>query len=252
MKSHIGTKVLLSYPNLSSTNAVLLKMAGEEEIASWTIIKASYQTKGRGQRSGFWFSSPEKNLLCSILLRPQMLRPDEQFLLNIVLSLAVYDTLYDFLRDEVIRIKWPNDVYVNAYKVAGLLIQNTIQGTSIQQSILGVGMNVNEDDFPTSLPGAKSMYGLTDSEYDIDEILRRLVAHLEGYYHQLEKGLYDRLYELYESKLLGMNEMRNYRNLEGDKIQGIIRGVDKMGRLRLEVEGVIHLYSNKDLVFIFP
>ena len=98
-----------------------------------TVVIANYQSVGKGLDQNTWESEAGKNLMFSILLKPGFLKADQQFQLTKIISLAVYDFVRNYLPNERIKVKWPNDIYVGNKKIAGILISNTIKGKEIMR-----------------------------------------------------------------------------------------------------------------------
>ena len=125
------------------------------EVAEGTVVLAKEQTSGRGQVNNTWESSYGDNLLMSIVLYPEFLHAGNQFLLSKFVSLAIVDFLSYYL--ENVTIKWPNDIYVGNKKIAGVLIENSLRGAFISSSVVGIGLNVNQTEFSSSIPNPTSL-----------------------------------------------------------------------------------------------
>lgn len=153
----------------NSTNTLL-----QELIASGNppdYIYAGHQTAGRGQTGNRWESEADKNLLCSILLPPRA----NVFDLNVIVSTAVHQTISDLgIRD--LTIKWPNDIYWQDKKLAGILIENAIVGSELKYSIAGIGLNVNQTEWHSDAPNPVSLKQITGKTFDLDELMRQLYA----------------------------------------------------------------------------
>ena len=143
-------KVLHEFEALGSTNQHALQLLKESTPAEGTIILTHDQYAGKGQATNKWESAPHKNLTFTTILYPKFLPARKQFLLNQVVSLSVFDTLQKYIT-EGLTIKWPNDIYVFDKKITGILIQNSLQGHTLQSSIVGIGLNVNQIDFPPDI-----------------------------------------------------------------------------------------------------
>ena len=133
-------KNIIKKNQISSTNTVAIELLKKEELPEGTIIWADEQTKGRGQRGNSWESEPGTNLTISIILFPHFLKAEDQFLLSKVTSLAITDYLAN--RFNQVTIKWPNDIYVANDKIAGILIENSIIGSSFEYAVIGIGLNI--------------------------------------------------------------------------------------------------------------
>ena len=178
----------IKFDTITSTNDFLKSYAGTHKPENFFYVYADYQSKGRGQHSNIWQSECCKNILMSIFLKPA-LSPEQQNLLNKIVSLSIVKVLQKFNIPGV-RIKLPNDIMADAKKIAGILIENKIHGNKWQQSIIGIGLNVNQTDF-VNLPTAISMKNLTGKTYDREQIMKLLIEQLRFHYgmsaEELEK-----------------------------------------------------------------
>lgn len=157
---------LIWIDSAESTNTLLRNNPGM--ASPMTLLCAYAQTAGRGQRGNSWEAEPGKNLTFSFRFHPEGIRPSEQFRISEATALAVTDAL-----DESgisAKVKWPNDIYVDERKIAGILIEHMISGQSITQTIVGVGLNVNQTSFISDAPNPVSMAMITGREYDLDQI----------------------------------------------------------------------------------
>ena len=151
----------------NSTNTLLKQLAAEGNPTEF--IYAGYQTAGRGQTGNSWESEADKNLICSILLPPDK----DLYFLNIAVSVAIIRLI-----DEQLTIKWPNDIYFGDKKLAGMLIQNTIEGRMMGVSIIGIGLNVNQIEFSKDIPNPISLKMITGEEYDLENLLNQLIINI--------------------------------------------------------------------------
>ncbi len=173
---------LLLYDEVISTNLVLAqKIADEAACDEWSVVCAEHQTRGRGQASNCWESERAKNLLFSILLKPENVLASEQFLISQMVALSLKDVLELFLQRKVC-IKWPNDIYIDDKKIAGILIENTLLGSRINNSIVGIGLNVNQTVFKSDAPNPVSMKQLAGKDFDKQLILDAVLQRLAFYY----------------------------------------------------------------------
>ena len=156
-----------------STNKVLRSRSGS--LDNLSIIAARSQTAGRGQGDHTWFSSPDTNLTFSILYRfgdDCRIAASEAILITQVTTLALRDYLLE--KGVEARIKWPNDIWVGDWKICGILIENTLVGQEVRESIVGIGLNVNETGWPQELPNPVSLREITGRTYDLQEELAGL------------------------------------------------------------------------------
>ena len=239
------------YDELESTNNKLKSLLSSEICAEGLVVKADFQTAGRGQRDSQWHSPKSENLLMSLLLYPKFLSAEKQFDLNKIVALSIYRLLDDLGIDGV-KIKWPNDVYVNKKKISGILIENGLKGTKVADSIIGVGLNVNTIHFPEILEKRTcSLASELGNNFNVNEVLFRLVKNIEQYYLLLRAGKSKGIHQQFESHMLGFQEDRIYILPDGSQIMGKITGLDHSGRLILLSEGSEHYFRNKEIQFTF-
>lgn len=244
----IGSKIIY-IQQLTSTNTHAFNLLGRVHPGEGTIIQTGFQTAGKGQMGNTWESQTGKNLLFSIIIYPSMIIPEKQFILSVVASLGITDFLSRHLSGSV--IKWPNDIYVKNDKIAGILIENTLVSGEIENSVIGIGLNVNQDRFPTEARNAVSMKILTGSEYDLNLCLNELAADLDKRYLQLRKGDHDILKDDYMARLLRFMEWHEYRDLNGI-FTGRIISVQDDGMIKIERKsGTESGYYFKEVEFIF-
>lgn len=162
------------YPELTSTNTELSRLA-DEGAPHGTCVSCHTQTAGRGQRGNTWESLPGANATLSILLRPQGIHPRSQFCISEAVALAVAQTLDHYLPPSLApEVKWPNDIYVGNSKICGILIENRISATSIDRSIAGIGVNINQPRFLSDAPNPVSLLQLTGRTHSVTEFEQRL------------------------------------------------------------------------------
>ena len=206
-----------------------------------TVIMAENQYAGRGQQQNGWHAEPGKNLTFSILLKPHFLSLANQFDLIRVISLGVFDALEPFL-GEKLKIKWPNDIYWNDSKLGGMLIENLVQGEQIKNAVVGIGLNVNQERFPPSLPNAVSIRQILHTDYDLKALLSQICSHIEAWYLNLRAGKIDIVRNNYLNRLYWLNEYKRFRTSTGD-FSGTIKNIRDNGLL------VVQNNNNKELEF---
>jgi len=172
------------------------------------------------------------NLTFSFVLKPSFLAARELFFLNMAISLGLYDYLSGLLHVDS-RIKWPNDLLVGGKKVCGILIENSVQGAAVGASVVGVGLNVNQQEFEH--PRAASIRTFSGREHTLQEVLEGLLPALERRYLQLREGKRAELTASYYACLYGFGEEKLYRAVDtGKEFVGKITGVDEIGRVRID------------------
>lgn len=168
------------------------------------VVVAEAQTHGRGSGSNTWESEHGKNLTFSILIHPLDIRPTQQFIISMMISNALVRALCEQIdiRQTALTVKWPNDIYIDDSKVCGILIENTIKGQHIADSIIGIGLNVNQQTFHSDAPNPCSLIHHTGKEIDrerllstiIDSFLSEMQRHAEGRIKDIEDDYKSRLY----------------------------------------------------------
>ena len=140
----------------NSTNSFLKELAQSSSIDELTVAVASNQTSGRGQMNNSWVSEPYKNLTFSLFTPLKKIKIEHQAYLNFAVSLAIYDTLLEYDVPKL-YIKWPNDIMSDNKKICGILIESTFFDFRIKNTIVGIGLNVNQEKFDESLINASSL-----------------------------------------------------------------------------------------------
>lgn len=218
---------------LFSTHQYLAEVVSKTNPPEGFCLTTDFQSGGRGQIGRKWHSEPGKNLLVSYIFYPGM-EVKDQFFLNIWVSLAVYSTVRSFGLPHV-SIKWPNDIYIGKKKVAGILIQNTLQGHYIKNCVVSVGLNVNELTFPAEIPNPTSLAAEAGQIFDREEVLSTLHGHLEeGYRHVSDIQHHGQTKALYEANLFGKNDWYLYRRENESTFRARVSEVSEDGHLILE------------------
>jgi BirA family biotin operon repressor/biotin-[acetyl-CoA-carboxylase] ligase len=248
MNRHLFFPHLLIRENeLNSTNNFASDLIKNQHPSAGTVVLALSQTKGRGQSTNRWESERGKNLTISIILRPEFLAIDCQFQISMVISLGVADYLQKYLKG--VAIKWPNDIYVGNEKIAGILIEHSIMGSTLSHSICGLGLNINQQKFISDAPNPTSLALQSQKVYDVDAELTNLLACIENRYFQLVDGKANSLEEDYLSVLYWMEEEHRFCDEKGE-FKGKIVGISDYGQLRIEAEGEERIYNFKEVSFI--
>lgn len=244
---YIGRKIIFR-DKVSSTNDLAAELTRSGEAADGTLVWSHYQTGGRGQAGNRWESEIGMNLTLSLILKPNFLNPEKQFLISKIISLALKDLLAESGIET--EVKWPNDIYFRSDKIAGILIEHSITGSIIDTSICGVGLNVNQVRFTQGAPNPVSMKIITGITYDTEKLLTLLCGHLNYWYTRLTDGDYRTIDIAYEQSLYNFGTVASY-SVSGLKIKGVIRGVDSWGRLLLEDEGgSVRKFGFREIEFI--
>ena len=212
---------------------------GGDPIVAW----AEYQTAGKGCGSNSWESERGKNLTFSLLIHPEEIPANEQFRITEITSVALCETLERYL-DEKAGIKWPNDIYVGDKKICGMLIENQLQGSKIKSCIIGIGLNVNQQQFLSDAPNPVSILQLTGKETDRKELLSRFLSAFEEAYNRKT------ISSAYRERLFRRGKESGYRDDTGD-FTATLTDVTPDGRLVLQdTNGQERLYAFKEVQFI--
>ena len=205
------------------------------------VVWADYQTAGRGQGTNRWESERGKNLTFSILLHPVDLPANRQFLLSMQVSLAICEALSEHIGD--LSIKWPNDIYWRNAKIAGILIENRLQGSVIRDSIVGVGLNVNQRQFMSDAPNPISLWQICEHETDREQLLKDILA-------ALDRLLGQEVREQYLAMLYRRKGFHPYVDKDG-AFMAELEDVEDDGHLLLcDDSGAHRRYAFKEVTFI--
>jgi BirA family biotin operon repressor/biotin-[acetyl-CoA-carboxylase] ligase len=240
---------LIKVSATDSTNLHLKRMLQDTPLEDYTVLVAETQLKGRGQGGAYWASESGKNLTFSVLKYFKELHVRDQFFVSIVVSLGIFKAL-SALQIPELSIKWPNDILSGRKKLCGILIENTVKGTSLKNSILGIGLNVNQESFD-SLPNATSLKQITARHYEPDLLLIDILLNIKQQMAFLE-GRNLKVLEVDYQQFLFRKDFPAIYKVKGQQIEGIIRGVNKEGRLLLEQESLgITSYGFKEITYCY-
>jgi BirA family biotin operon repressor/biotin-[acetyl-CoA-carboxylase] ligase len=229
---------------VDSTNSYVHDLLSKNSLDEGFIVWGKEQYAGRGQRGNSWLSPPGVNLTFSIVLRPHFLAIKDQFWLTKAVALGVAEYVSSCLPASEVRIKWPNDIYVDGTKIAGILIENILEKALLKYSIAGIGLNVNQDVFDPSLPNATSLKLLSGKELELPVCLENLCISLERFYLELRNGHYRKLDERYH-KLLYRKDVWSRFSLNGEECEGTITGVNEQGNLLINTKTGAEIKSNE-------
>jgi BirA family biotin operon repressor/biotin-[acetyl-CoA-carboxylase] ligase len=230
--------------SVDSTSNYVATAFAQGKSGHGSVILADKQTSGRGQRDSTWHSEGGLNLLFSILLIPDNMSASQSQSMMHCATLALVEVLKSF--DVQALIKWPNDVVVGRQKIAGILIENQLSGTRISRSILGIGLNINQSDFGGL--NATSLYLETGKYADVKDVLLRFLHHFDRLWSTLIRGEFQVLKSVYSSLLFGLNETLIFEDELGE-FQGLIQGVDELGRLHVLSDRGERTYDLKEIRF---
>ena len=251
------TYPLIALQETASTSSYLSRLCSSWStiVAEFTTVTAEYQTAGKGQRGNSWEASEGKNLLFSFVLYPTFLEARRQFILSQIVSLSIKEELDQWISD--VSIKWPNDIYWKEKKICGILIENDLSGHSVERSISGIGININQEEFHSDAPNPVSLKQITGQEHDRHALLNGIMKRVKEYYASLQKD-YEATSALisanYERHLFRRKGLHHYEDYKG-QFRAFLECVEPEGRLVLKDEaGCTRKYLFKEVRYIgnFP
>lgn len=218
-----------------------------------TALVAHAQTAGRGQRGNSWESEPKKNLTFSILLHPSTIVAARQFELSQLVSIAITKVLRMKLDSDEIYIKWPNDIYYRDRKLAGILIENSLTGALIDRSIVGIGLNVNQEKFLSDAPNPVSMTNITKQTFDLDTLLEIILTQIVDDFDSYEQNPNPTKLAARYRYMLWRNEgYWPYRDAAtGEQFEARIAAISPTGMLTLSTrQGKFVTYAFKEVAAV--
>ncbi|MBU3012920.1 biotin--[acetyl-CoA-carboxylase] ligase [Polaribacter vadi] len=235
---------------IDSTNSFLKELSQKSAIDNFTVVVTDKQTKGRGQQANTWISEPYKNLTTSIFITNFDLEIYHQKYLNFAISLAIFDVLFAN-NIKALSIKWPNDIMSANKKICGILIENNIRKNKIYSSIIGLGLNVNQESYPDYLEKASSLKMITNINYNLDDLLLELINYLKERVNQLNLKNYRKLESDYLNVLYKKETPSMFKDKNGVLFMGKITGISSFGNLLVEVEDeTIKEFGIKEISFV--
>jgi len=241
---------LIELRETTSTNDYMEMLLSSSNPEEGSVVCALFQTSGKGQENNRWESEAGRNILATAVLYPHFLRPDQQFFLTIVVSLSVCTLISKTEPALQPKIKWPNDIYLNNRKIAGILIKNALSGDSIQHTITGLGMNINQTRFSANAPLAVSLSEITGKKYHIPTLLTNWHESLMWWYNQLRENRLSMLEAEYLGRLYLIHQPAAFI-IRGKRLTATIAGIGEFGKLRMVGEdGTEYLCDLKEVIFV--
>lgn len=234
---------------IDSTNSFLKELVFNSTVEDFTVIVAEKQTSGRGQMNTKWTSEGGKNLIMSVFVSFSDLLVSSQKYLNYAISLSVFEAIKVYKLPKL-SVKWPNDILSETAKIAGVLIENTLQRDKIKGTIVGIGLNVNQDVFPIDLPDASSLKKKMNQEFQIHEVLETVLEKLQSNIALLRNNEFALLEEKYLNVLYKKNIPSMFKTAQNDFFMGKIIGVSPTGKLQIELSNeTIQEFGLKEVSF---
>lgn len=242
---------MLKYVHLEqidSTNAYLQRQQSEGDIRNW-VVSADEQTAGKGMGSNGWESEVGKNLTFSLALDMGFLPAERQFLLSEAVPLGIIGVLDTILSTEKLHIKWPNDIFYENHKLAGILINSTIKANVMDVSIIGIGLNVNQMQFQNWPTHPISMKQITGKDFDLQPLLEQIAEHILIKVKQLKSNPAV-IEQEYLKRLFRYRTWADYE-VDGKVLRLFMTGIDQFGRLQLvDKQQERHCYEIKQIKFL--
>ena len=239
---------VIHLPEVDSTSKTLQTISENEELPSGSIVLADFQTAGRGQRGNSWESEAGKNLLFSVFLRPTDVPANMPFVISEMVSLSVGYMLDKYVSE--IFVKWPNDVYHKDGKIAGILIENSILQGKISQSIIGIGINVNQTEFHSNAPNPVSMAQITGCQFDLMTIMEDFREIFMEQSERLNNRHFDLIHKDYLNSIYRKNGYHKYCDTSG-VFEAAIHDIEPTGHLVLKrKDGVCSRYAFKEVSYL--
>ena len=241
---------LIKLDAIDSTNDFLKAMANNQPVENFTVVTAEHQTRGKGQMGAIWQSEEGKNLVMSVLINEALPEISKLFVLNYAVSLAVIEALQTF-QIEDIAIKWPNDIMAGNKKIGGILIENNIKSDGSISAVVGIGLNVNQQDFER-LPKATSLKLFSGAEFNRNDILEQIVKQLKIHIDLLANG-YETMRQKYTGLLFKKDVPMPFENkATGERFMGMVVGIAEDGRLQIKRENdAIATYGLKQVEMLY-
>jgi len=229
--------------DVDSTNNYAAALVRQGHAIEGLIVTASSQSHGKGQRGNSWISSKDESLLLSCVLFPHFLNITHQYVLNKAIAIATCNTINSFLKLPIAQIKWPNDIFCEDRKMAGILLENTIQGSHIGSTVAGIGINILQKSFTIPNVRATSLLLETNLEFSQNEVSQALCTNIEPVYLMLKAKRFAEIDQLYHERLKGINQGVTIIH---NKIafDAILKGVNIDGNLIIETNKGMQVFPH--------
>ena len=235
---------------IDSTNSYLKEMTTKQSVENFTVVVAENQTNGRGQRGANWEVESGKNLTFSVLVKDVLLNFEEVFNLNVVVAVSLFQSFY-ILKIPNLTIKWANDILADKKKICGILIENQFKSNSEIISVIGIGINVNQENF-INLPQASSLKKISGEEWNKEEVLLNFLNQFQKNINLYKKEGASYFWEVYHENLFKKNVPMVFEDNSNTKFMGIIKQVLPNGLLQIELEDdSLQLFDIKQIKMLY-
>ena len=241
---------IIKLPAIDSTNSYLKDMTTKQSVENFTVVVAENQTNGRGQRGANWEVESGKNLTFSVLIKDVLLNFEEVFNLNVIVAVSLFQSFSNF-KIPNLTIKWANDILADKKKICGILIENQFKSNSEIISVIGIGINVNQENF-INLPQASSLKKISGQEWSKEEVLLNFLNQFQNNINLYKKEGASYFWEVYHENLFKKNVPMAFEDNSSKKFMGIIKQVLPNGLLQIELEDdTLHLFDIKEIKMLY-
>ena len=235
---------------IDSTNSYLKELTSKQTVENFTVVMAENQTNGRGQRGANWEVETGKNLTFSVLVKDVLLNFEEVFNLNVVVAVSLFQTFIK-LKIPDLSIKWANDILSDKKKICGILIENQFKSNSEIYSVIGIGINVNQENF-INLPQASSLKNCSGQECNKEEVLLNFLNQFQNNINLYKNEGATYFWEVYHENLFKKNVPMAFEDNLNAKFMGIIKQVLPNGLLQIELEDdSLKLFDIKEVKMLY-
>ena len=229
---------LIQLDEVDSTNRYALDLVRRNRTTQGLVVSAKFQSEGRGQRGKHWVAEPDENALFSIIYYPEA-GVEKQFEYNQRVAVGLWMGIKSLMPAEEVTIKWPNDIYVGKRKIAGILIQNVLIGKRIDHMVTGIGVNVNQTTFSSTLPNPVSLVMLIGERNDPVDIIKILVDNVDKAFWEMQPHVV----KAYYLQNLYLKSEKAYFRANGQRFLGEIVGISNQGELMVRDDTGIRCYA---------
>lgn len=223
---------LIELPLVESTNIYAMEQIRSGLAISGSAFTTDFQTRGKGQMHKFWESENGQNILISYALGWENTDFNNSFGLSVAVSLGVFDFFSEIVGNEV-KIKWPNDLYWRDRKAVGILIENSIRGTEIKWSVIGIGINVHQTVFKDA-PNPVSLKQITGKTWDRKKLIGQLSGHLKTQINDWLAGNAVSQLQRYNDHLYKKDALQKFKS-GTNEFEAVVKGVNQDGQLILNI-----------------
>lgn len=230
-------KWLYALDTIDSTNNYAISLLDDGMAHHGDVVWALEQTAGKGQRGKKWEAKPGENIMMTLLVQPGQVLTNNPFHLNMLVANTITSYFRNIYPYWNVTIKWPNDIFINAKKTVGILIENVFRGSQWSYAIIGMGINVNQDTFPEHLVNATSLLIESGLGYELKEIITDLRAGILNQLQGSDGGSFEKVRQVYNENLFGVGTFRSFRlSTDEDPFEAKVLEVDAEGMLVLQTQ----------------